>query len=69
MLVLLRQAIGALPTGAGRPRVLLTTVPEEQHVLGLLMTEALLTRQGVRLITHLTVAMAALSDWREKAGA
>ena len=141
MQALLRQAIGALPTGAGRPHVLLTTVPEEQHVLGLLMTEALLTLegaacislgtqtplgdicqaaaahradigalafssafpqrqvlpllaklremlppaielwaggagvervgalQGVRLITDLAVAVAALSDWQEKAGA
>lgn len=141
MQALLRQAIGALPAGAGRPRILLTTVPEEQHVLGLLMTEALLTLegaaciplgtqtplgdirqaaaahrtdivalsfssafpqrqvlpllaklremlppavelwaggagvervgalQGVRLITDLAVAVAALSDWREKAGA
>lgn len=50
MQALLRQAIGALPTGAGQPRVLLTTVPEEQHVLGLLMTEALLTLEGAACI-------------------
>lgn len=140
MQTLLRQAVAALPAGAGRPRVLLTTVPEEQHVLGLLMTEALLTLEGaacialgtqtplvdiqraaaahradivalsfssafpqrqvlpllaklremlppeielwaggagvervgtlagVRLITDLALAVAALSDWREKAG-
>lgn len=141
MQTLLRQAIAALPAGSERPRVLLTTVPEEQHALGLLMTEALLTLEGaaciplgtqtplvdirraaaahradivalsfssafpqrqvlpllarlremlppavelwaggagvdrvgalagVRLITDLALALAALSDWREKAGA
>lgn len=51
MQALLRQAIGALPQGEGRPRVLLTTVPEEQHVLGLLMIEALLTLEGARCIS------------------
>lgn len=43
---LLRQAISALPAAHGAPRVLLTTVPEEQHVLGLLMSECLLTLEG-----------------------
>ncbi len=51
MQALLRQAIGALPQGEGQPRVLLTTVPEEQHVLGLLMIEALLTLEGARCIS------------------
>lgn len=44
----LRQAIQALPSqapGAG-PRVLLTTLPGESHVLGLLMAEALLSLEG-----------------------
>ena len=44
----LRQAIQALPgpaPGAG-PRVLLTTLPGESHVLGLLMAEALLSLEG-----------------------
>jgi methanogenic corrinoid protein MtbC1 len=50
MQALLRQAIGALPAGSGRPRVLLTTVPEEQHVLGILMTEALLTLEGANCV-------------------
>ena len=36
---LLRQAIATLPASR-RPRVLLTSVPDEQHVLGLLMVEA-----------------------------
>lgn len=47
MQAVLRQAIASLPRPQpGRPRVLLTTVPEEQHVLGLLMAEALLTLEG-----------------------
>jgi len=48
---LLRQAILALPPGAGRPRVVLTTVPEEQHVLGILMSECLLTLEGAACIS------------------
>ena len=43
----LRQAIATLPAGAG-PRILLTTLPEEQHGLGLLMAEALFSLQGAR---------------------
>ena len=46
---LLRQTIATLPAGRG-PRVLLTTVPEEQHVLGLLMVEALLALEGAECI-------------------
>ncbi len=47
--LVLRQAIQALPAqGAGAsPRVLLTTLPGEHHVLGLLMVEALLSLEGV----------------------
>ncbi len=48
---LLRQAIGSLPAGSGRPRVLLTTVPDEPHVLGLLMVEVLLTLDGASCIS------------------
>ena len=47
---LLRQAIAALPAGSRRPRVLLTSLPEEQHLLGLLMVEALLTLEGAECI-------------------
>lgn len=47
---LLRQAIAALPAGRGSPRVLLTTVPDEEHVLGLLMAEALLGLEGAACI-------------------
>lgn len=46
----LRQAMGGLSSGDA-PRILLTTVPEEQHVLGLLMIEALLTLEGARCVS------------------
>lgn len=46
----LRQAIAALPRGKGSPRVLLTSVPEEQHILGLLMVEAVLALEGAECI-------------------
>ena len=49
---LLRQAIASLPTRTdSRPRVLLTTAPEERHVLGLLMAEALLALEGATCIS------------------
>jgi MerR family transcriptional regulator, light-induced transcriptional regulator len=46
---LLRQAIGALPAGT-RPRILLTTLPGEQHLLGLLMAETLFALEGAECI-------------------
>lgn len=46
----LRQAIVALPRGLGAPRVVLTSVPDEQHILGLLMLEALLSLEGAHCI-------------------
>jgi DNA-binding transcriptional MerR regulator len=42
----LRGAIGANPSAGSRPRVLLTTLPGEEHVLGLLMVEATLVAEG-----------------------
>ena len=49
---LLRQAIATLPAQqAGSPRILLTTVPDEQHGLGLLMVEALLALDGASCIS------------------
>ena len=49
---LLRQAINSLPVGAdGRPRILLTTLPEERHELGLLMVEGLLALEGATCIS------------------
>lgn len=46
---LLRQTITALPPGSG-PCILLTTLPGEQHLLGLLMAEALFTLEGAECI-------------------
>lgn len=46
----LRQAMAGLPSG-GYPTLLLTTVPEEEHSLGLLMAEALFTLEGARCIS------------------
>lgn len=51
MQILLRQAIAGLPSGSRRPTVLLTTVPEEHHMLGILMLEALLTLQGIHCVS------------------
>ncbi|MDP2881892.1 MAG: MerR family transcriptional regulator [Azonexus sp.] len=47
---LLRQAIATLPGGPRGPRVLLTSVPDEQHVLGLLMVETLFALEGAECI-------------------
>lgn len=46
----LRQAIASLPPPNGRPRILLTSVPDEPHVLGLLMAEALFALEGAQCI-------------------
>jgi methanogenic corrinoid protein MtbC1 len=49
---LLRQAIGSVPASTdGRPRILLTTVPEERHALGLLMVEGLFALDGATCIS------------------
>lgn len=48
---LLRQSINNLPAGTRRPRVLLTTVPGEQHLLGVLMVEALLALRGISAVS------------------
>ncbi len=49
---LLRQAIGNLPASpGGGPLILLTTVPEERHGLGLLMAECLLSLDGATCIS------------------
>lgn len=50
--VVLRTAINAFPRQTtGVPRVLLTTFPNEQHGIGLLMVEALLCPEGVNCIS------------------
>lgn len=46
----LRQVIAQLPAPQPRPRILLTTPPEEQHGMGLLMAEALFTLEGAHCI-------------------
>ena len=47
--LVLRQAIGSIPEPAsGATRVLLATLPQEPHGLGLLMAEALLSLHGCR---------------------
>ena len=47
---LLRQAIATLPGGRRSPRILLTSVPDEPHVLGLLMAETLFALEGADCI-------------------
>ena len=49
----LRQAISSIarPSETQGPRVLLTTFPQEEHGLGLLMVEVLLTVQGCRCVS------------------
>jgi MerR family transcriptional regulator, light-induced transcriptional regulator len=45
---ILRNALGSIPSAtlASRPRILLTTIPEEPHGLGLLMSEAIFALEG-----------------------
>ena len=49
--VALRTAINAFPRQTGSPRVLLTTLPNELHSLGLLMVEALLVPEGAQCVS------------------
>lgn len=42
----LQAALGSLPAHAGRPRVLLATLPGEPHGLGLLMAQTMLSLEG-----------------------
>jgi MerR family transcriptional regulator, light-induced transcriptional regulator len=46
----LRNAINSVP-GGHAPRILLTSLPNEQHAMGLLMVEALLSLEGARCIS------------------
>lgn len=49
----LRTVISAIPVAdeaQSRPKVLLTTVPQEPHTLGLLMVEAMLALEGCRCV-------------------
>jgi MerR family transcriptional regulator, light-induced transcriptional regulator len=51
MQIILRNSIGNLPQPAKRPRILLTTFPQEPHGLGLLMAEALMVLEGARCVS------------------
>ncbi|MCE1244964.1 MerR family transcriptional regulator [Oryzomicrobium sp.] len=51
MQAVLRQAIATLPAADARPRMLLTTVPDEQHILGLLMAECLFALEGASCVS------------------
>jgi methanogenic corrinoid protein MtbC1 len=49
----LRTAIGTIPladAAQSRPKIVLTTVPQEPHTLGLLMAEAMLALEGCRCV-------------------
>ncbi|MES9816373.1 MAG: MerR family transcriptional regulator [Candidatus Thiodiazotropha sp.] len=48
---LVRQSLADYPRTAGRPRVMLTTLPGEIHSLGLLMVEGLLRLAGAEVIS------------------
>ncbi len=47
---LIRNAVAALQSQGHAPRVLLTSLPSEQHNLGLLMVEAMLTVENAQCI-------------------
>jgi methanogenic corrinoid protein MtbC1 len=47
----LRQAIAQLGAPPGPPLLLLTTLPDERHGLGLLMAEAIATLEGARCVS------------------
>jgi DNA-binding transcriptional MerR regulator/methylmalonyl-CoA mutase cobalamin-binding subunit len=47
----LRNAIASIPQHNRPPRILMTTVPNEQHVLGLLMAEGMFALQGATTIS------------------
>lgn len=47
----LRNAIAGIPAQRRPPRILLTTLPNEQHALGLLMAEGMLAMEGATCIS------------------
>jgi DNA-binding transcriptional MerR regulator/methylmalonyl-CoA mutase cobalamin-binding subunit len=49
--IVLRSAIGTIPQPARRPHILLTTIPQEPHGLGLLMAEAILALEGCHCVS------------------
>jgi DNA-binding transcriptional MerR regulator/methylmalonyl-CoA mutase cobalamin-binding subunit len=48
---LLRSALASIPQPGRSPRVLLTTFPNEQHSLGILMAEAMLSLEGANCVS------------------
>lgn len=48
---LLRAALAGMPRGGETPRVLLTTLPNEPHILGLLMAEIMFALDGARCVS------------------
>jgi methanogenic corrinoid protein MtbC1 len=48
---LLRTAISAMPDAGHAPLIMLTTLPNEQHNLGLLMAEAIFSMEGATCIS------------------
>ena len=46
----LRSAIASIPDPGASPRVMLTTVPQESHGLGVLMAEAMFALEGARCV-------------------
>lgn len=51
MVALLRTTVSAMPRSGRSPRVLLTTVPSEQHALGLLMAEGMFLLEGATCVS------------------
>jgi methanogenic corrinoid protein MtbC1 len=49
--IVLRDAIKSIPRSSGRPRVLMTTLPQEAHGIGILMAEAMLALEGAHCIS------------------
>jgi DNA-binding transcriptional MerR regulator/methylmalonyl-CoA mutase cobalamin-binding subunit len=47
----LRNAIAGIPSPGRPPRVVLTTLPNEQHALGLLMAEGMLAMEGATCVS------------------
>ena len=47
---ILRNAINTMSDSTASPRILLTTLPSEEHALGLLMAEAMLTLNGANCV-------------------
>jgi len=48
---ILRSSIAGIPQQDGSPTILLTTLPQEEHGLGLLMVEGMLALEGARCIS------------------